>query len=379
MSLFTLPDLGEGLTEAEIVSWHVSEGDRVVADQPLLAVETDKAVVDVPAPRSGRIARLLAKPGDRVEVGAALVEFDEGPAQDAGSVVGSLEPVSAPVTPPATPRVAHAARHAQPVAPGVRAAPAVRALAPKLGVDLATVIPSGQHGLITHTDVERAAAAGDAEALADMVELSGVRRTMALRMARAHAEVVPASITDVADVEAWADHHSDVTIRLARAIAAACTAEPSLNASFDGAKLARRLNDRVDLGIATDTPDGRFVPVLRDVAGRSAEDLKAGLAAMKEDVHNRTIPPEHLRGQTITLSNFGMIGARHAQMVVVPPQVAIVGAGRMTAQPVVANGEVKIHRLLPVSLTFDHRAVAGGEAARFLAVLVRELEEGAPL
>ncbi len=376
MSLFTLPDLGEGLTEAEIVSWHVSEGDRVVADQPLLAVETDKAVVDVPAPRSGRIARLLAKPGDRVEVGVALVEFDEGPVQDAGSVVGSLDVAATPVA-SAVRRTAHPAH---PVAPGVRAAPAVRALAQKLGVDLATVTPSGQHGLITHTDVERAAAAGgDLDAMANMVELSGVRRTMASRMARAHSEVVPASITDVADVEAWADAHGDVTIRLACAIAAACAAEPSLNASFDGAKLARRLNDRVDLGIATDTPDGLFVPVLRDVGRRSADDLRTGLAEMKRDVHDRTVPPEHLRGQTITLSNFGMIGGRHAQMVVVPPQVAIVGAGRIVAQPVAVGGEVKIHRLLPVSLTFDHRAVAGGEAARFLAVLIRNLEEGAPL
>lgn len=372
MTLFALPDLGEGLQEAEIVSWHVNEGDRVVADQPLLAVETDKAVVDIPSPQPGRIARLLAKVGDRVEVGAPLVEFAEGAAPDAGSVVGSLDSA------PAAPAPARAAAHAPALARGVRATPAVRALAYRLGVDLAAVTPTGPQGVVTQTDVERVAAAIDMDA-AGMVELSGVRRAMAQRMARAHAEVVPATVTDVADIEAWADRHGEITVRLVRAIAAACTAEPSLNASFDGARLARRLNDHIDLGIATDTPEGLFVPVLRDVANRTPADLRRGLDAMKADVHKRTIPPEHLRGQTITLSNFGMIGGRHAQMVVVPPQVAIVGAGRIHLQPVAGQGGVQAHRVLPVSLTFDHRAVAGGEAARFLATLIRDLEDPQPL
>jgi len=352
MTLFHLPDLGEGLQEAEIVAWHVGEGDRVVTDQPLVSVETDKAVVDIPAPRSGRIARLLVKAGERVPVGAALVEFAEVAAPDAGAVVGSLEP-----PPPVT-----AARS------GVKAAPAARALAQRLGVELAGITGSGPQGLVTMADVEKAAG-GHAS------ELSGVRRAMAQRMATAQAVVVPAGIVDWADINHWADRHQDITVRLARAIAAACAAEPALNAAYDGDKLTRRLNARVNLGIATDTADGLLVPVLENVGGRDAEDLRRGLDLLKADVHARKVPPEHLRGQTITLSNFGMMAGCFAQMVVVPPQVAIIGAGRLRAEPVVVDGQVVIRRRLPISLTFDHRAVTGGEAARFLAALIADLEK----
>ena len=350
MSQFLLPDLGEGLQEAEIVAWHVGEGDRVVTDQPLVSVETDKAVVDIPAPHSGRIARLLAKAGQRVAVGAALVEFAEASAPDAGAVVGSLE------APAPAQRVS-----------GVRAAPAARGLAQRLGVDLSSVTGSGPHGLVTMADVERAAGGGASE-------LSGVRRAMAQRMATAQAVVVPASIGEWADIDHWADRHQDITVRLARAIAAACAAEPALNAAYDGDRLTRRLNARVNLGIATDTPDGLMVPVLENVGERGAEDLRRGLDLLKADVHARKVPPEHLRGQTITLSNFGMMTGCFAQMVVVPPQVAIIGAGRLRAQPVAVAGQVAIRRRLPISLTFDHRAVTGGEAARFLAALIADLE-----
>src|SRR5271157_1477010 len=149
MSIFVLPDLGEGLQEAELVAWHVAEGDHVVADQPLVSVETEKAVVEVPSPQSGRIARLCAQPGDRVKVGAALVEFDEGPRADTGTVVGELAA--------AVPQ----ARTAEPAPQGaaVKAAPAVRALAHRLGVDLKIVAASGPGGAVTSADVERAARA----------------------------------------------------------------------------------------------------------------------------------------------------------------------------------------------------------------------------
>src|SRR5271169_2697309 len=141
MSIFVLPDLGEGLQEAELVAWHVAEGDHVVADQPLVSVETEKAVVEVPSPQSGRIARLRAQPGERVKVGAALVEFDEGPRADTGTVVGELAAATAPV-----PR---AAEPAPPGAAAVRATPAVRALAQRLGVDLKIVAASGPGGAVT--------------------------------------------------------------------------------------------------------------------------------------------------------------------------------------------------------------------------------------
>jgi 2-oxoisovalerate dehydrogenase E2 component (dihydrolipoyl transacylase) len=393
MRQFTLPDLGEGLQEAEIVAWHVNAGDHVVADQPLLSVETDKAVVEVPSPWSGRIARVFAAKGDLVKVGAALVEFDEGPQQDSGTVVGEIdrgEPVLArPGVPawgslphrgaPDTSAVAsnagempdHAAGRPPSRALPLLALPAVRALARKLDVDLNLVQGTGAGGTITRTDVERAAKgladAGPAE------PLKGMRRAMAQRMAAAHAEVVPTSVTDEADIDDW-PHGEDLTMRLVGAIAAACAAEPALNAWYNSAAAERRLLKRIDLGIAVDTGDGLIVPVLRNVAERDARDLRAGLDRMRADARARSIPPDELRGATITLSNFGMIGGRFASLVVVPPQVAIVGAGRAAPRVIARQGQIAVRRVLPLSLTFDHRVVTGGEAARFLVALKSDLE-----
>jgi pyruvate dehydrogenase E2 component (dihydrolipoamide acetyltransferase) len=359
MSTFQLPDLGEGLKEAEIVAWHVAEGDHVVADQPLVAVETDKAVVEVPSPHAGRIARLHAKAGDIVPIGAPLVDFEEeaAVAADKGTVVGELaEAVAAP----------------PPLAEQVRASPAVRRLAVELGVDLAKVQGSGPDGSITRGDVE---AAASATAVAPE-PLRGVRRAMARNMARSHAVVVPATVNDEADIGAWRQDE-DVTMRLIRAIVAGCQAERALNAHLLGEEEGRILHDRVDLGIATDTPDGLFVPVLRNCASRSREDLRAGLERMKADLRARKVPREELLGATISLSNFGMFGGRHAALVVVPPQVAILGAGRIREDLRVRKGAMRITRVLPLSLTFDHRAVMGGEAARFLATVIEDLEAAA--
>lgn len=361
--VFRLPDLGEGLAEAEIVQWHVSEGDHVVADQPLVSVETDKAVVEVPAPCSGRVVKILAEPGAILPVGAPLVEIETEEVTDTGTVVGEL---------PAAGR--RAAAPPPPPAPGeaVRALPAARRLAEELGLDLAEIRGTGPGGVITREDVERAAAA---RARAGRSEpLRGVRRAMARNMERAHREVVPATVCEDADITAWPPGE-DVTVRLARAIAHAAAVEPALNAHYHAERDERVLFDYVDLGIAVDTPDGLFVPVLRDVGRRSREDLRSGLEAMKRDVRNRSIPPHELRGQTITLSNFGTFCGRYAELVVVPPQVAIVGAGRIRHEPRVVEGEIRIRRILPLSLSFDHRAVMGGEAARFLRALIEDLEK----
>jgi pyruvate dehydrogenase E2 component (dihydrolipoamide acetyltransferase) len=205
-----------------------------------------------------------------------------------------------------------------------------------------------------------------------MERIRGPRRAMAVRMAGAHAEVVPASIHDEVDVEDWpADEN--FTLRLARAIAAAANAEPALNAWFHAKEMGRRMNAKVDLGIAVNTPDGLFVPVLRDVGNRDAASLAEGIERMKADVQARSIPPDELRGQTITLSNFGMMAGRHVAMVVVPPQVAIIGAGRMEPRVVARDGRPVVRDMLPLSLTFDHRAVTGGEAAAFLAAMIADL------
>ena len=357
-----LPDLGEGLREAEIVEWHVAEGDEVDVDQPLVSVETDKAVVEVPAPCAGRVARIFGKVGDIVEVGTRLVMFEdrgaaEGRTPDAGTVVGEL-PISERRLEEGIVSDAGAS------APIVKAAPAVRALANRLGVDLQAVEPSGSGGTITRADVEKAAS--DHAGAIEMQPLRGVRRAMAVRMATAHREIVPATVSDDVDVEPWIDG-GDVTVRIIRAIVAACSEVPALNVWYDAEREARQLHEVVHLGIAVDTEDGLFVPVLRDVGGRSDADLREGLERMKADIRTRTIPPAELRGATITLSNFGMLAGRYAAPVVVPPQVAILSTGRITPMVVARQGKRAIRRIMPLSLTFDHRVVTGGEAARFLS------------
>jgi len=380
MSTFLLPDLGEGLQEAEILAWHVGVGDHVVSGQPLVSVETDKAVVDVPSPQAGVVVRLFAEPGTVVAVGEPLVEFDGAERADAGTVVGAIEREPARVLTADTGAVHRSTARATQRGPRyatIRAVPAVRALARRLGVDLARVEASGPAGSVTRSDVERAASAAT---LAPGYEpLRGVRRAMAERMASAHAEVAIATVTDDADVDSWwpagGQPQSPPMTRLIRSVVVACQVEPALNASYDGAHAARRMNERVDLGIAVDTEDGLFAPVLRDAGAIERSSLESAVDDLRRRVGSRTIEPEALRGQTITLSNFGTIAGRHAALIVVPPQVAIVGAGRVGPRAIARAGGVAVRNVLPLSLSFDHRAVTGGEAARFLAALIADLQQ----
>ena len=508
---FHLPDLGEGLPDAEIVQWHVQEGERAELDQPLVSMETAKAVVEVPSPFTGTVLKLYGAAGDVIETGAPLAEFEldasaaqradaeptghhhapkraaapvestagatpETPAgaatgtrtaarADAGTVVGAME---------ASDRVAGDAMTS---VGGVRALPAVRALAKKLGVDLARVPGSGADGVVTMQDVKQAAAAGTAklpspsgrdgasstglpspharggetgntdarrrpverpreqrgpdggdgtglaqrnastepspatlraapspggrgegsgsagrfdadprsaagrpmrtvpptvEAQGQPEPLRGVRRNMARVMAEAHAQVVPTTLVDDADLHAWAPGN-DITVRLVRAIVAAARAVPALNAWFDAAAATRTLHRRVDIGIAVDTEDGLFVPALRNADVLDAAGVRAAVNRIRDQVRDRTIPAEELKGYTISLSNFGVYAGRYATPVVVPPCVAIVAAGKLRHELVPVMGGVETHRLLPLSLTFDHRAATGGEAARFLRALLDDL------
>ncbi|SDK03189.1 dihydrolipoamide acetyltransferase family protein [Aliiruegeria lutimaris] len=350
MTEFTLPDLGEGLQEAEIVTWHVTPGDNIIADQPLVSVETDKAVLEIPAPVSGLLLRRFAEEGDMVAVGAPLAEIDTESATDAGAIVGDL--------PDGTSGKPSAERALQ---DRPRAVPAVRRLARESGVDLSTLTGSGPGGAILSRDVEAAAARG--------TPIRGVRRAMAGAMARSRDAIVPATVTDQAVISAWTETE-EPTPRLVRAIVAGCRAEPALNAWFEDDRLTRHA--AIDLAIAVDTPDGLFSLVLRDV-GRCT-DVKARLAALRQRAMTRALTPDELRGGTITLSNFGTLGGRFAVLVVSPPQVAILGAGRISEECVAENGQAVVRPVLPLSLTFDHRVVTGAEAARFLGAVRASLE-----
>ncbi len=371
---FHLPDLGEGLPEAEVVEWHVSVGDEVHSGQPLVSVETDKAVVDIPSPRTARIVALHGSPGDIVAVGAALVEFERGES-DKGAVVGRLAETPAEVSAPEpTPSALDRTR--------IRATPKARRRARELGVALEHVSPTGD--IVQLEDVELAAAestvstAGHHARDGAGVGLKGVRRAMATRMADAHVRVVPACVTEEADVSAWNTAQKPLP-RLVRALIRGIQQEPLLNARFDDRALTLVPQDDIHLGIAMETKDGLFVPVLRNAAqfcgNESGDDeLMSALEVLQTGVTNRSLPPEDLRGQTITLSNFGAVAGLHAQMVVVPPQVAILGAGRLFSRLTMHQGLPGTGRILPLSLTFDHRAITGVEACRFLAAAIEDLQ-----
>ncbi|MBN8885754.1 MAG: 2-oxo acid dehydrogenase subunit E2 [Rudaea sp.] len=429
---FRLPDLGEGLPDATIVEWLVKPGDTIALDAPLISMETAKAIVEVPSPYSGKLVKVYGSNGDVIATGAPLADFEidanapqraeahstghhaapaatpaasSAPASterpDTGTVVGEMQ---------ASDRVVVEAAVA---VGGIKAVPAVRALAKKLGIDLARVAPSGAGGVVTLKDVRDFAARPDAKsrkeepppvraetrsaasaptaaekspavprAAASSVrehdgygepqQLKGVRRNMARVMADALAKVVPTTLNDDADIHAWRAGE-DVSVRLLRSITAACKAVPALNAWFDGENLTRSLHERVDIGVAVDTVDGLFVPALRNADTLDARGLRAALDDLMRQVRDRSIPPSELSGYTISLSNFGVFAGRYATPIVVPPTVAIVAAGKLRHQAVPVIGGIETHRVIPLSLTFDHRACTGGEAARFLKAMLDDL------
>lgn len=369
MKVFHLPDIGEGLQEAEVVSWHVSPGDHVVADQPLVSIETDKAVVELPAPWSGTVAKLCGDVGDIVKVGAALVEFEEGAEKDAGAIVGDLKVEPGPQADiPSVPSQAAA----KIISTKTKATPAVRAYASQRGVDLGSVHGGGPEGTIRKSDIDAAA-----EGLSDLREgfepINGVRRALAANMTRAGRTVVPATVTDLVDITDWWEPHADISARVLSAVAVAAEQEPSLNAWFNSAALSRKLHSKIDIGLAVDAPAGLFVPVIRDVGSLDHAAIRQSINRLSNKAKNRTLRPVDLKGPTVTVSNFGAIAGRHASLVVMPPQVAIIGVGRTEAVLRLRNGTVEERKMLPISLTVDHRAVTGGEATRFLAALGQQL------
>ncbi len=458
MKVFNLPDLGEGLPDAEIVEWFVQEGDVLKVDQPMVSMETAKAVVDVPSPENGVVLKLHGQPGDVIETGAPLVTFgeagenadaaaadeqtqdhtgqrseppaatpddsdsevqtasdtaasDEDHRPDTGTVVGAMESTDRVVSE----RLSSIG--------GVKVSPAVRALARKLKVDLTRIRPSGADDVVTAADVKQAAANPDllapqsAEAPApdqassvqqpqqspasrpepkpeptpkptpepvtataakskapsgEWEPIRGTRRTMARIMSESHAKVVPTTLMDDADIHAWRPGQ-DITIRLIRSLWAGARIEPGLNAWYNGEDGVRMLHKGMDVGIAVDTADGLFVPALRNVHDASPEDVRAGLNRMRDNVKDRSIPPEDLKDYTIMLSNFGVFAGRYATPIINPPCVAIVAAGKLRHEATPVLGGFEVHRVIPLSLTFDHRACTGGEAARFLKAMLDDL------
>jgi pyruvate dehydrogenase E2 component (dihydrolipoamide acetyltransferase) len=407
MATFRLPDLGEGLAEAEILAWHIKPGDTVKADQPMVSVETAKAVVEVPVPFDGTVRALLGAIGDILATGAPLVEFDSG------TVVGTMPPTRSAPLPRggavggagagagagggggggaggaasgrgdgarAAAAEARAMRPSPSTAVHPRALPLARGVARHLGLDLDRIAGSGPEGAVVLADVlgARGTAPSPSLALASLpagarVEpLRGARRAMAHNMTLARDAIPMSTVCDDADIHDW-PARSDFTLRLLRAVRSAAQAEPALNAWYDAARQTRILLAHIDVALAVDTPAGLIVPVVRHVESRSPEELRAEIARQKQAAHARSALPADLRGFTFMLSNFGTLAGRYGTPLVVPPAVALLGAGRVREEAVAIAGSIVARRRMPLSLSFDHRCVTGGEACRFLAAVIADL------
>ncbi|MGF1681538.1 dihydrolipoamide acetyltransferase family protein [Photobacterium minamisatsumaniensis] len=389
MKSFNLPDLGEGLAESEIIQWHVNTGDHVEIDQVILTVETAKATVEVPAPYSGTIINRYGNEGDVISIGSLLIEIEESVTAsrsidvqtnkhshtnvipekkaDAATVVGNVSQQNHQVK---VDEFWIGNEHHQQHYEQLTAMPSARLLAKKLGVDLGAISGSGPDGLIVDSDVYNACD----KQLPGTEVLKGARRSMVTTMAESHKHVAAVTITEEAVLEHWGDGE-DITCRLVQAIVSACQQEPALNAWFDAETMTRCLHSTVNIGIAVDSQHGLYVPVLRHADEFSSKGIRQWVDKTVSGIRERKIAREQLQHATITLSNFGAIAGIYATPVVTPPQVAIIGAGRIIKKVVLREQIPSEISVMPLSMTFDHRACTGGEAARFIKIVVKHLEQ----
>ena len=420
---FVLPDLGEGLVEAEIRNVLVKEGDVVKEDSPLLEVETDKAQVEIPSPFAGRVEKIHVQPGQTVKVGQPLVSFGEAtgvssPARPASVTAGR---VSAPVD-TKIPAPAETKAPAPPPADGapVSATPSTRRLARELGVDLRAVRGSGAGGRVTDDDVRGAtgkpsgtqqpvakavASAGPAKPLAavgleppplprfeqwgpvERQPLSHLRRTIAERMALSAAlipHVTHFDKVDITDLNTIVTRSFEtakqrgimltLTSFLLKAAALALQEYPQFNASLDAGAGELILKRYCHLGIAVATDRGLIVPVIRDVDKKPVMELARELATLAARVREGKATLDDLRGGTFTVTNIGALGGTGAIPIINYPEVAILGVARGREEPVVRGGQIVPRTMLPITLTFDHRVADGADGARFAQAIIRRLE-----
>ena len=385
---FKFPDVGEGIAEGEIVRWLVKEGDSVKEDQDLLEVETDKALLTLNSPYTGKVTQLHGKEGEIIKVGDVLTTIEAGGEQataleaekkDSGTVVGTLgdNEVVEVVRP-------------------VQATPAVRALAKQMQIDLASVKGTGPGGRITKEDVEtvaaktapQAGAEADAYGSVEKIPLRGIRRTVAKRMAEASKRVAEVTIWEDADIteleqvrakERKVAEEKGVKLTylpfLIKAVLPALKVHPYFNASLDETAEAIILKKYFNVGIAVDTPDGLIVFVIKDADKKNILDLAKETATLAEKARHRKIDLHELKGSTFTITNYGVVGASYGTPIINYPEVAILGLGKIEDRPVVRSGQIAIRKMMPLSLAFDHRVIDGVEAGRFLGVVIQHLED----
>jgi pyruvate dehydrogenase E2 component (dihydrolipoamide acetyltransferase) len=417
---FKLPDLGEGVHEGQIVNILVAEGDTIAEYQPMLEVETDKAAVEIPAPKAGVVAKIHVESGQTVKVGDVLISIDTDDAEAAelASKAGELTKAEVPVRPgktpaksapgaPPAPEPEPAVAHRSGDGP-VAAAPAVRKLARKLDIDINQVAGTGPGGRVLREDVEQFAAGGARPATAstlaiplpdgdlpDFAQYGPVRReatpqirkTIARQMTRAWLNVPRVTQCDSADVTELERNRKGynaglkdgqpkltMTAIVIKAVAAALKDFPAINASYDARTEEIIYKDFVHIGIAVDTPRGLVVPVLRDADKKGLPQIAADLNQIGENARNVKFEIKDLRGASFSITNYGAVGGIFGTPMVNFPEAAILGLGRAKLEAVVVDNQIVPRLIMPLSLSFDHRIVDGADAARFVTEIVRSLE-----
>jgi 2-oxoisovalerate dehydrogenase E2 component (dihydrolipoyl transacylase) len=430
--VFKLPDVGEGIAEAEVVSWHVAVGSAVAEDDPLVDVMTDKATVEIPSPRAGRVLAITGGPGDKVRVGAELlvldVDNDEAalPQDEAASPGAAVAPLAAPTIPtPAAsagplPIVAKARRtleasarekteapatSARPTGAKPLASPAVRRRAHELGIALQFIPGTGPAGRIGHADLDAYIASGGSAAVVasrpagrarlesiEAIKIIGLRRRIAERMQESKRRIPHYSYVEELDVTTLEELRAHLNARhaadrprltllpfLIRALVCAIPRFPQVNALFDDETGIVRRHAALHIGVATQTPQGLMVPVVRHAEALDLWEVASEIFRLAAATRDGTAARDELSGSTLTITSLGPIGGIVTTPVINHPEVAIIGVNRIVERPVARCGQIVIRKMMNLSSSFDHRVVDGWEAAQFVQELKGLLEQPALL
>jgi len=406
------PDVGEGITEGTLVKWLVKIGDEIKADQAVAEIETDKAIVEIPTPKAGKVSKLFGKEGDILKVGSILATLsmpgEEIPTAKALEKQPEIKPqeikhveVTPGIKQPEKPS------EKQPEVPSsVLAAPATRRLARELGVDISKVQGSGPGGRVTDEDVKKFAeapqkaaeakpsevtqpeVAPEIKALEERIPIKGIRKTIGERMVKSLFTAPHVVSMDEADVtelvtlrekEKKAAEEKGIKLTylafIVKAVTVALKQHPYLNASLDSQKNEIVLKRYYNIGVAVDTPEGLMVPVIKNADQKSIMELAKETEKLAEEARTRKIKLTDLKGNTFTITNIGSIGGLFSTPIINPPDVAILGVHRIRDMAVVIDGEIKIRKILPLVLSFDHRVLDGAQAARFMNTLMEHLKD----
>lgn len=381
--LYKLPDIGEGIAAAEIVKWHAHPGTRLAQDQPLVDVMTDKATVEITSPVPGLLLETRGREGERLAIGAVLAVFETERKATATADAPEPEQDHEPPEPPAPEACGR----------GGIAAPAVRARAARLKLDLASIPGSGPGGRVLHADLCRllldrghgaAAAADDG---VDIIRITGLRRRIAERMQESKRRIPHFTYVEEVTVEAVEQRRSDLNAAhpeahvtllafIIEAMVRAIARHPEVNGYFDEAEGILRRHHAVHVGIATQTDGGLLVPVLRNAHDLSLTGIAAGIRRLSSAARSGQLKPDELSGSTITVTSLGALGGVMATPIINPPELAIVGVNRISERLILEGGKVRTLKVMNLSSSFDHRIIDGFVAASFIAALRQDLESG---